>query len=92
MNRLSLVFLVLLLGLVIQAPFSEARKHLSLEKKKVPSMKEDIFLSPAMPVHSASDGKGYRMLNDERERLFALHLARIDRILQSNPSPGNGHH
>ena len=93
MTRLSLVLFICLLALIIQEPFSEARKHLSMEKKEFPSTKENVVLSAlpekAIPTHSATDDKGHVMVNDER--LSALHLTKIDRILQSVPSPAAGH-
>ncbi|XWS10153.1 hypothetical protein CRYUN_Cryun39dG0050800 [Craigia yunnanensis] len=83
MTRLSLVLFIRLLALIIQEPFSEARKRLSMEKKKVPSTKENVDLSAlpekAIPAHSATDDKGHVMVNDER--LLALYLAKINRIL-----------
>ncbi|EOY13418.1 hypothetical protein QQP08_021591 [Theobroma cacao] len=94
MTRLSFVFLIFLLALVNPSPSSEARKHLNMEKKVIPSMKENVVPSvlpqKATPAPSASGNKGHLMVNDER--LFAHHLAKIDRILQSNPSPGSGHY
>ncbi|XVF79014.1 hypothetical protein PTKIN_Ptkin14bG0185200 [Pterospermum kingtungense] len=95
MARQSLVLVICLLALVIQEPFSEARKHLSMEKKQVPNTEENAALSAlpqkATPVNSETDDKGHVMVNDER--LFALHLANIARILDNSvPSPGAGNH
>ncbi|KAL4369518.1 hypothetical protein GQ457_05G028240 [Hibiscus cannabinus] len=43
-----------------------------------------------VPAASAPTKKGHSTTLDD-EKLFARHLARIDRILQSVPSPGGGH-
>ncbi|XVF79015.1 hypothetical protein PTKIN_Ptkin14bG0185300 [Pterospermum kingtungense] len=95
MARLSLVLVICLLTFVIQEPFSEARKHLSIEKKQVPNTEENVVLNAlpqkATPAHSDTDDKGHVMINDER--LFALHPAKIGRILgNSVPSPEAGNH
>ncbi|KAA8524009.1 hypothetical protein F0562_010560 [Nyssa sinensis] len=67
-------------------------KLLSMEKiKKAPSLEDSLILS-ALPKGvtppSSPSGKGHEMAINEK--LFTLHLAHIDRILQSFPSPGIG--
>ncbi|XWS27381.1 hypothetical protein CRYUN_Cryun26dG0110200 [Craigia yunnanensis] len=95
MTRLSLVLLIVLFALIFQPKSFEARKLLNnLEKKEVPSFK-DNFVGNTLPkeptrIIPASDDKGHAMANNER--LFAIHLAKVDRVLQSTPSPGAGHH
>ncbi|XVF81526.1 hypothetical protein PTKIN_Ptkin15bG0162300 [Pterospermum kingtungense] len=81
MTRLNLVFLVVLFALLFQPRTSEARKLLNnLAKEEV----EDNFI-PKVP-----SAKGHAMANNER--LFSIHLAKLDRLLQSTPSPGAGNH
>uniref|UniRef100_A0A803N2S3 Uncharacterized protein n=1 Tax=Chenopodium quinoa TaxID=63459 RepID=A0A803N2S3_CHEQI len=67
------------------------------EEKKTYSSLESLIL-PALPRGTnnptSSPSKGHSStttttLNDEK--LFARHLAAIDRILRSVPSPGVGH-
>ncbi|GMJ10079.1 hypothetical protein HRI_004677100 [Hibiscus trionum] len=81
MARLSLVLLIVVVALLFHPTCFEARKLSNIEKEQVPSFK-DTFTGDA--------DKGHAMGNNER--LFAIHLAKIDRILQSTPSPGGGHH
>ncbi|KAF8413711.1 hypothetical protein HHK36_001703 [Tetracentron sinense] len=74
-------------------PTLEARKLLSMEtKKKALSLEDSLFLS-ALPKGtippSSPSKKGHAMIINEK--LFALPLASIDRILRSVPSPGIGH-
>ncbi|KAE8683744.1 hypothetical protein F3Y22_tig00111191pilonHSYRG00201 [Hibiscus syriacus] len=73
---------VLLIVIVFHLACFEARKLLNLEKEQDPSFKGDFA--------AVGDDKGQAMANNER--LFAIHLPKIDRILQSTPSPGGGHH
>ncbi|KAK8706317.1 hypothetical protein V6N13_049887 [Hibiscus sabdariffa] len=80
MARLSLVLLIVIVALLFHPTCLEARKLSGFEKEQVPSLK-DTFVG--------DDDKGHAMGNNER--LFAIHLAKIDRILQSIPSPGAGH-
>lgn len=60
--------------------------------EKVPSLEASLLLS-ALPKGyvppSAPSKKGHEMIVNEK--LFVLHLASIDRILKSVPSPGVGH-
>ncbi|KAG4161140.1 hypothetical protein ERO13_D01G040200v2 [Gossypium hirsutum] len=92
MARLTLVLLILIVALIFHPTCFEARKLLSnIEKKQVPSFKGNfagITLSKETPT--SDNDKGHAMANNER--LFAIHLAKIERILQSShPSPGAGH-
>ncbi|KAB2095582.1 hypothetical protein ERO13_A01G049600v2 [Gossypium hirsutum] len=96
MARLSLVLLILVVALIFHPKCFEARKLLStIEKKQVPSFKGNfagITLSKETTkmLPTSDDDKGNAMANNER--LFAIHLAKIERILQSShPSPGSGH-
>ncbi|XVF04406.1 hypothetical protein REPUB_Repub05bG0079800 [Reevesia pubescens] len=96
MTRLSLVLLIVLFALIFQPKPFEARKLLNnLEKKEVPSFKFNFvgIILPKEPtkILPASDNNinGHTMANNER--LLAIHLAKIDRVLQSTPSPGGGH-
>ncbi|KAE8706115.1 putative S-domain-2 5 [Hibiscus syriacus] len=72
-----------------------SRKLLNIEMVQAPSFKVNfagIKLSKEpkkMLPDSDDDDKGHAM--GSNERLFAFHLAEIDRILQSHPSPGGGH-
>ncbi|KAF8391204.1 hypothetical protein HHK36_023506 [Tetracentron sinense] len=84
-------------NLMITVPYGvavfDARKLLSMEKnKKFPSLEDSLVLS-ALPKGtippSSPSKKGHAMLVNEK--LFTLHLARVDRILRSVPSPGVGH-
>ncbi|OMO76162.1 hypothetical protein CCACVL1_15868 [Corchorus capsularis] len=94
--------LVMMIVLVISAsflPLMESRKLLNTGDiqqisniKNVPSLFTSLFLN-ALPKGkvpaSAPSKKGHATLDNEK--LFARHLAGIDRILQSVPSPGAGH-
>ncbi|KAF8391205.1 hypothetical protein HHK36_023507 [Tetracentron sinense] len=69
-----------------------ARKLLSMENKKFPSLEDSLMLSalPKGTIPPSSPGeKGQAMVVNEK--LFTLHPARIDRILRGAPSPGVGH-
>ncbi|KAE8703320.1 hypothetical protein F3Y22_tig00110472pilonHSYRG00324 [Hibiscus syriacus] len=81
MARSSIVLLIVIVALIFHPTCFEARKLLNFEMEQVPSFKGHF---------SGGDEKGQAMANNER--LFAIHLAKIDRILQSTPSPGGGHH
>ena len=93
MTRLSIVLLIFLFSFIFQEPAStEARKLLNIREKEVLSLNNNFVLSvdhreptPAVPFNN----KGHEMV--DKERLFTLHLAKIDRILQSVPSSGAGH-
>ncbi|KAL9346143.1 hypothetical protein Peur_060996 [Populus x canadensis] len=82
MARLSTMEFIFILILICHAPSFEARKLLSLEKKENPSL-EDKFTPSFPPVRDAQSiviGK----------RFITSQLSKIDRILQSVPSPGAG--
>ncbi|XVF18545.1 hypothetical protein REPUB_Repub11eG0031700 [Reevesia pubescens] len=94
MTRVSLVLLIVLFALIFQPKLFEARKLLNnLEKKKVPSFKDNFvgITHPKEPTKMvpASDDKGHAMVHNER--LLTIHFAKLDRLLQSCPSPGAGH-
>ncbi|XVE63336.1 hypothetical protein DITRI_Ditri07aG0012000 [Diplodiscus trichospermus] len=94
MTRLSPVLLIFLFALIFQPKSFEARKLLNnSEKKEVPSFMDNVIGSTRQtkePTEIVPASKGHAMGNNER--LFAIHLAKIDRILGSHPSPGAGHH
>ncbi|KDO77911.1 hypothetical protein CISIN_1g047704mg [Citrus sinensis] len=82
----------------IRFNFSEARKLLNTEKidsssKKVSSLFANLVLSalPKGRVPASSPSRKTHGATLDHEKLFARHLAGIDRILQSVPSPGIGH-
>ncbi|KAK3026488.1 hypothetical protein RJ639_041785 [Escallonia herrerae] len=92
MARLSTLALVLCFLAITHASSAEARKLLSTEKITVSSQEDTL----ALRVHpegstppSAPSGEGHELVINER--LFVLHLAHLDRVLQSVPSPGVGH-
>ncbi|CAA2989728.1 Hypothetical predicted protein [Olea europaea subsp. europaea] len=90
--------LVLLVSLMMFATFvssTHGRKLLEVQHntmKKVPSMEERLYL-PSLPKgsvpNSSPSKKGHAVTIDEK--LIARHLAAVDRILRSVPSPGAGH-
>ncbi|XWS18536.1 hypothetical protein CRYUN_Cryun32bG0053200 [Craigia yunnanensis] len=90
-SSLILIFLVISASFV---PQMESRKLLNTgESKKIaPSLFASLVLS-ALPKGtvpaSTPSKKGHATLDNEK--LFDRHLAGIDRILQSVPSPGAGH-
>ena len=92
MARLSLVLLVILFALIYQVPSMQSRKLFNSEKKEVFPLKDnlvpiDLPKKPTPPPSPTVQD----LIMANNERLFALHLAKIDRILQSVPSPGAGH-
>ncbi|KAK3206808.1 hypothetical protein Dsin_020854 [Dipteronia sinensis] len=85
-----LVFLVVFASV---SPFMEARKLLNNnEDKKMGTSFASLFLNalPKGTVPASSPSKKTHATLDN-EKLFARHLASIDRILRSVPSPGIGH-
>ncbi|XVF79016.1 hypothetical protein PTKIN_Ptkin14bG0185400 [Pterospermum kingtungense] len=86
MARLSLIALVVILfALIYQVPSMQSRKLFNAEKVNL--VPTNLPKKPTPPPSPAD--KDIRMANNER--LLALHLAKIDRILSSVPSPGAGH-
>ncbi|KAL1826868.1 hypothetical protein DCAR_0205804 [Daucus carota subsp. sativus] len=98
MPRSSFMFLLCLLTLASFVTTIHARKlhdHMREAKKKQqpppPSVPDSLYLSslPKGTVpNSAPTKKGHSLIVDEK--LIARHLAAIDRILRSVPSPGVG--
>ena len=91
--------LLLILFVVFSSflPSLDARKLLDMEedshnKKSIPALEASLVLT-ALPKGtvpaSAPSKKGHAMVVDEK--LIARHLAVVDRILRSVPSPGVGH-
>ncbi|XAR66598.1 hypothetical protein NMG60_11012881 [Bertholletia excelsa] len=74
---------------------SHGRKLLNVQETKqqeVPSLDDRLYRTalPKGPVTPSSPSKkGHSMIVDEK--LIARHLAAVDRILRSVPSPGVGH-
>ncbi|KAE8680086.1 Detected protein of unknown function [Hibiscus syriacus] len=87
MARSSLVLLLVIVALIFHPTCFEARK---LSKFKGNFVGTTLSKEPAKMFPAGDDDKGHAMANNER--LIAIHLAKIDRILQSHPSPGGGHH
>ncbi|KAK8575116.1 hypothetical protein V6N13_033653 [Hibiscus sabdariffa] len=74
-------------------PLMEGRKLLintAEINEHVPPLLASLVLKGTVPAASAPTKKGHSTTLDD-QKLFARHLARIDRILQSVPSPGGGH-
>ncbi|GMJ10078.1 C-TERMINALLY ENCODED PEPTIDE 14 [Hibiscus trionum] len=93
MTRLSMVLLVFLFSFLFLAPpLAAARKLTNIQQTEALSLNNDAVVSVEQrepkPAFSFSN-KGHEMVN--KERFLALHLAKLDRILQSIPSPGAGH-
>ncbi|TXG47657.1 hypothetical protein EZV62_026951 [Acer yangbiense] len=86
-----LVFLVVFASV---SPCMEARKLLNNNNnnKKMGSSFASLFLNalPKGKVPASSPSKKTHATLDN-EKLFVRHLASIDRILRSVPSPGIGH-
>ena len=82
MARFTLSTLVIIAMLVCCAPSLDARKLLNEKKGLI--MESSLIQSTVMK----GPAKRTTALS---EKLFMLHLAHIDRILQSVPSPGDGH-
>ncbi|KAJ9690744.1 hypothetical protein PVL29_013081 [Vitis rotundifolia] len=91
--------LLLILFVVFSSflPSLDARKLLDMEedshnKKSIPALEASLVLTAlpkgTVPASSPSK-KGHDMVVDEK--LIARHLAVVDRILRSVPSPGVGH-
>lgn len=93
MTRSSIVLLIFLFSFICHEPAStEARKLLSIQKKEVLSFDNNFVLSVDHRKPTAAvpfSNKGHEMVDEER--FYTLHLAKIDRILESVPSPGAGH-
>ncbi|KAK8527518.1 hypothetical protein V6N13_085345 [Hibiscus sabdariffa] len=95
MTRLSTVLLIFLFSFMIyQAPsLAEARKLMNLQQTETPLSNNSVVSSVEHREQTGEvsfSSKGHEKA-DYQERIFALHLAKIDRILQSVPSPGAGH-
>ncbi|PHT55787.1 hypothetical protein CQW23_04273 [Capsicum baccatum] len=87
------IFFMFVLVLASFSSSTEARKLLNTyEVKKVPSLMDRLYLN-ALPKGkvpaSTPSKKGHSYTIDEK--LIARHLAAVDRILRSVPSPGVGH-
>ncbi|KAL4310361.1 hypothetical protein GQ457_01G003610 [Hibiscus cannabinus] len=95
MTRLSTVLLIFLFSFMIyRAPsFAEARKLMNLQQTETPLSNNSVVSSVEQgeQTGAVSFGSKDHEKADYQERIFAIHLAKIDRILQSVPSPGAGH-
>ncbi|KAK8622622.1 hypothetical protein V6N13_117531 [Hibiscus sabdariffa] len=95
MTRLSTVLLIFLFSFMIfQAPsLADARKLMNLQQTEALLSNNNVVSSVEQREPTGADSfsnEGHEK-DDHWQRLFALHLAKIDRILQSVPSPGAGH-
>jgi|UniRef100_A0A2N9F3V7 hypothetical protein len=91
MARLSSMLFIILFTFVSHMPSSDARNILRLSIRDVPTFEHSIVSRalPKGPIPLSSSGeKGHAMAFNEG--LFA-HFAKMDRILESVPSPGVGH-
>ncbi|KAL8507167.1 hypothetical protein ACS0TY_017897 [Phlomoides rotata] len=89
----SLIFFVLLLTFSTVISSTNGRKLLmNVRRNNFPALDGSLFLS-ALPKGSvpasAPSKKGHAVIINEK--LIARHLAALDRILRSVPSPGVGH-
>ncbi|XP_059630365.1 precursor of CEP14-like [Cornus florida] len=94
MARLSTLGLFcIILVLICYVPSLEARKLMNIERRRIVPSPEDNLVLTALPKgtavpSSSPSGKGPAMVI--YEKLLSQHFSRIDRILESNPSPGIG--
>ncbi|XP_059630086.1 precursor of CEP14-like [Cornus florida] len=93
MARLSTLGLFVILVLICYVPYLEARNLMSIESRRIVPSPEDTLVLTALPKSTAfpsssPSGKGPAMVI--YEKLLSQHFSRIDRILQSVPSPGIG--
>ncbi|KAL4280795.1 hypothetical protein GQ457_03G036180 [Hibiscus cannabinus] len=95
MARFNYMLIILLLIYASLVPQMESRKLLNTGETNK-NVASNFFTSLVMSAllkgtlpDSAPNKKGDATLDTEKR--FANHLARIDRILQSVPSPGAGH-
>lgn len=63
----------------------------SLEARKILKMEDNLVLLPKGTTAPPSSPSAEDLQRVTNQSLFSLHLAKIDRILQSVPSPGAGH-
>ncbi|KAL4555159.1 hypothetical protein LXL04_037770 [Taraxacum kok-saghyz] len=84
MARFTIFVTLLVIVMLCCAPSLDARKLLN-EKKGSVIMAGNVLQSAVL------EGKSTPPSTRLSEKLFALHLAHLDRILQSVPSPGAGH-
>ncbi|KAE8680087.1 Detected protein of unknown function [Hibiscus syriacus] len=89
MARLGLSLLVIVFVLIFQVPPMQSRNLFNAEMnaQAAPIPPEDNLVPSDVTMKPPTD-IDHIMANSER--LFALHLAKIDRLLQSVPSPGGG--
>ncbi|CAN1150126.1 Precursor of CEP14 [Linum perenne] len=95
MARASVIVLILLLASTSFFSAAESRKLLAngdKEEARVSSLFQSLLLSalPKGTVPASSPSKKGHSSVDNVER-FQRHLASIDRVLRSVPSPGMGH-
>ena len=84
MARLSMLLPVFVLLIICYyAPSLEARKRLKME--------DNLVLLPKGTTAPPSSPSAEDLERVTNQSLFTLHLAKIDWILQSVPSPGAGH-
>ncbi|KAH6819887.1 hypothetical protein C2S53_018493 [Perilla frutescens var. hirtella] len=94
MARKTLVFIALLVLFSTLISSTNGRKLLmnSRRRSEIPTVDGSLYLAAlpkgSVPASSPSK-KGHAVTIDEK--LIARHLAAVDRILRSVPSPGVGH-
>ncbi|OMO92555.1 hypothetical protein COLO4_17491 [Corchorus olitorius] len=92
MARLTLALLVILFALSYQVPSMESRKLFNADQKKeVFSLKDNLVATDVSKKPAVDSPVDEDHMMAKNEKLIADHLAKIDRMLQSQPSPGAGH-
>lgn len=90
MARLSLALLVFVFVLIYQVPSMQSRKLIFNDEMKAAVISPKDNLVPSDVPKKLTIDKDSILADNER--LFFVHLAKIDRLLQSAvPSPGAGH-
>ncbi|TYJ48257.1 hypothetical protein E1A91_A01G049000v1 [Gossypium mustelinum] len=86
MACLKLALLVIVFVLIYQVPSMQSRKLFNGEMKAAVISPKDNLVPSDVPKKPTTD------IMADNERLFSVHLGKIDRLLQSAvPSPGAGH-
>ncbi|XWS10148.1 hypothetical protein CRYUN_Cryun39dG0050300 [Craigia yunnanensis] len=93
MTRLSLVLVIFVFSLICQTPTLEGRNLLNMEKKEVPSFKENFVLSTISKERTWPPSPRNNVYTiADNERIFSVQLAKINGLLEESvPSPGAGH-
>ncbi|KAB2043834.1 hypothetical protein ES319_D01G046800v1 [Gossypium barbadense] len=89
MARLNLALLVIVFVLIYQVPSMQSRKLFNGEMKAAVISPKDNLVPSDVPKKPTTDKDS---IIADNERLFSVHLGKIDQLLQSAvPSPGAGH-